>query len=71
MDLGINQLLQWCDEGARIERVLWIEPTEQRLVTIDVTDKQAWPSYMDRLALEHHLAIGDIRVLDEDGVCRQ
>lgn len=44
MNLGINQLLQLCDEGAHIERVLWIERTGQRLVTIDVEDKQAWPS---------------------------
>jgi putative transposase len=66
MDLGINQLLQWCDEGAHIERVLWIDRTGQRLVTIDVEDEQAWPSYVDRSTLEHHLAIGDIRVLDDD-----
>ena len=66
MNLAINQLLQWCDEGARIERVLWIERTGQRLVTIDVEDKQAWPSYVDRPTLEHHLAIGDIHVQDED-----
>jgi putative transposase len=73
MDLDINQLLQWCGEGARIERVLWIDRTWQRLVTIDVEDEQAWPSYVDRSTLEHHLAIGDIRVPDEDmyGYLRQ
>ena len=73
MDLGINQLFQWCDEGAHIERVLWIEPAGQRLVTIDVGDKQAWPSYVDRPTLEHHIAVGDIHLLDEDmyGYLRQ
>src|SRR5260370_12807507 len=73
MNLGINQLLQWCDEGAHIERVLWIERTGQRLVTIDVEDKRAWPSYVDRPTLEHHIAIGDIHLLDEDmyGYLRQ
>jgi hypothetical protein len=73
MDLSINQLFQWCDEGARIERILWIEHEGQRLATIDVEDKQAWPSYVDRPTLEHHIASGAIRLLDKDmyGYLRQ
>ncbi len=40
MELTINQLFQWCDEEARIERILWIEHAGQRLVMIDVADKK-------------------------------
>ncbi len=73
MDLDINQLFRWCDKGARVERILWIERAGQRLVTIDVEDKQAWPFYADRPTLEHHFAIGAIRLLDKDiyGYLRQ
>lgn len=73
MDLAVNQLSRWCEKGARIEQILCIERAGQRLVTIDVADKQVWPSYVDHPTLEHHIAIGDIRLLDEDiyGYLRQ
>ena len=43
------------------------------LVTIDVADKHVWLSYVDRPTFEHHFAIGDIGLLDEDmyGYLRQ
>ena len=66
MDLAVNQLFQWRDEEARIERVLWIEPAGQHLVTIDVADEKAWPSFVTRSSLERYLISGDIRLLDED-----
>lgn len=66
MDLAVNQLFQWCDEEARIERILWIEPAGQRLVTIDMAEEKAWPSFVDRSFLEHHFNSGDIRLLDAD-----
>ncbi len=73
MDLAINQLFQWCDERARIERILWIGHEGQRLVTIDVADKKAWPSFVDRSYIEHQIASGAIRLLDSDmyGYLRQ
>ncbi len=66
MNLCINQLFQWNNEGARIERILWIEDAGQRLVTIDVTDKQAWPSFIERSFLERHITDGSIHLLDSD-----
>src|SRR5258708_32835891 len=73
MDLAINQRVQWCDERARIERILWIGHEEQRLVTIDVADKKAWPSFVDRSYIEHQIASGAIRLMDSDmyGYLRQ
>jgi putative transposase len=66
MDLTVNQLFQWCDEGARIERILWIEPSGQHLVTIDVADGRAWPTLMKRSFVERRVTHGDIRLLDAD-----
>ncbi len=66
MKLCVNQLFQWNNEGARIERILWIEDAGQRLVTIDVTDKQAWPSFIERSFLERHITDGSIHLLDSD-----
>ena len=74
MDLVKNQLFQWRhEEEACIERVLWVEHAGPRLVTIDVMDKKAWPSFVDRAFLEHHIASGDICLLDSDmyGYLRQ
>src|SRR5260221_7641212 len=73
MELAVNQLFQWCDEEARIERILWIEHTGQRLITIDVTDEKAWPSFADRPSFEQRIASGDIRHLDTEvyGYLRQ
>jgi len=66
MNLCINQLFQWNNEGARIERILWIEDAGHCLVTIDVTDKQAWPSFIERSFLERHITDGSIHLLDTD-----
>src|SRR5690242_3083094 len=73
MDLTVNQLFQWCDEEARIERILWIEPSGQHLVTIDVAGGRAWPSFVERSFLEYHVTQGDIRLLEAEiyGYLRQ
>lgn len=65
MELAINQLFQWREDGARIERILWIERTGH-LITIDVTDKKAWPSLTDRSSFEQSIANGDIDLIDSD-----
>lgn len=68
MHLKTNMLFQWKDESntPQIERILWIEQTGSRVVTIDVQKKNAWPVLHDRTALEERFATGEIQPLEVD-----
>src|SRR5262245_13158179 len=68
MELLVNMLISWttADTTPRTERVLWIAPTSDRVVLIDILDKDSMPydiSAPDLLLAEES---GDLRVLTVD-----
>ena len=68
MNLLVNMLIEWAAAPAagRIERVLWIDPLGDDVVTIDITDRQALPVWQQRSEIEAALATGQARVLEVD-----
>lgn len=70
MQLYINVLVQRQTETPEplVERVLWIDPTGEHLVTIDINpkNKKAWPVLQEVARLELALAAGDARLIQDD-----
>jgi hypothetical protein len=66
MDFMVNMLLRWKDDPSHIERILWMDSVDGRIVTIDILDKKAWPIVQDRAFLVQCLANDEISVLLED-----
>src|SRR6266404_2755851 len=68
MELCINMLIDWvtADGTQKTERLLWTAPTNERVVLIDIHDRDSMPydiSAPDLLAGEEN---GDLRVLSVD-----
>jgi putative transposase len=68
MHLKVNLLFEWQDGSVppRIERILWIEQADSRMVTIDIQDKKAWPLIRDRTWLEEQIEAKALRLLEVD-----
>src|SRR5918912_69515 len=54
----LNTLIEWYQEGKepRIERVLWIDPANSLVATIDIKDEHAWPIFQKYDDLKDALA---------------
>jgi len=59
-EFSINMLLDWVtsDGGERIERMLWIDSVNQRIVLIDIFDRAAMP---------YELSVGELADAEEQG----
>ena len=70
MQLSLDALVQWQTETTKVlvERVLWIDPTGEHVVTIDINpkNKKAWPVLQEGTRLEAALEAGDARVIKDD-----
>lgn len=66
MKIFVNMLIEWqqTDLTTRIERILWIGPRGEYLVTIDIQDRQALPHWQKCEAIELALVSNQARVLE-------
>lgn len=64
----VNMLIEWQgpDDGMRIERVLWANPSGEHIVTIDIQNERALPSWQKYEAIELALASHQAGVLEID-----
>ena len=64
----VNMLIEWqgIDGGMRIERVLWANPSGEHIVTIDIQNERALPSWQKYEAIEIALASNQACVLEID-----
>jgi putative transposase len=65
MELYVNSIVEWKNETgeARLERVLWIDPADDKVVLIDIDEPKAWPSWCEMAALQSGLETGEARLL--------
>lgn len=68
MKLFVNLLIEWpaTTEAKQIKRVLWIAPSGDDVVTIDIADRQALPVWQLGTDIEAALAGQQARVLEID-----
>jgi hypothetical protein len=70
MNLAINVVIEWLGDRfhARVERVLFIDPSGTDMVTIDIDPehKKALPIWRKCEEVSIALAAGDARLLDSD-----
>lgn len=68
MELYKNMLLEWAGEAGRTrtERLLWLSPDNETVVTIRIDSKKAQPTLQKRAELEEALEAGDARELTRD-----
>ena len=70
--LFVNMLIAWSPplDGAsseiRVDRILWRDPAQIHLVTIDVFDPRALPHLRSQEEIAHGLTSGDLRVPETD-----
>lgn len=69
---SINMVLQTTTNtgDAVIERVLWIHPSGEELLTMDLQDKRALPQYRKWAEIQTALATGQSQVLETDPYAR-
>jgi putative transposase len=72
MKFQVNVLFEYIGNGSEkwIERILYIDPGGQNLVKIHIFNPRALPTWQPVLELEQALAIGDIRILEQDPLKR-
>ncbi|MUG92905.1 DDE-type integrase/transposase/recombinase [Scytonema sp. UIC 10036] len=68
MSLCVNMLLEWqnAEAKARIERVLWIDPSVTDVVTIEINNSKALPIWQKCQDLEAALTQRVVRILEVD-----
>jgi len=70
MNLAVNEVIEWLSDGsrARLERVLFIDPSGIDMVTIDIDpeNKKALPIWHKCEEISVALAAEDARILDTD-----
>jgi putative transposase len=68
LHLRKNMLIQWIldEHDDRVERVLWIDPPRNRVVTLNIQEKNALPEWKNYADVTKALEEGEVRVLVKD-----
>lgn len=65
-DLYINSVIEWVNNGenSQLERILWINPVDQILVTIDLLNSKAMPVLKNISEIDYALTSGTARITE-------
>lgn len=68
MNIWVNMIIEWVEGegGARVERVLWTDPSGEDVVMIDLQHPQALPIWQKRTAIEVAVGSNKARILELD-----
>jgi putative transposase len=68
MQLCVNMLIEWtsAESDPHVDRVLWLDPDGQHVVTIDIFEPAALPVLWERRAVLEAMAAHEARVLTVD-----
>ena len=72
MIIQINMLIHYAGEEAkkRVERILYITPSAESLVSIDIFDQRALPFWRSVEEIELSLASSAARILQQDPLAK-
>jgi putative transposase len=69
MNMYLNMIIKWAgntEKAARMERVLWLEPSRGQVVMFDLKDELALPAWQDWAVIDTALTTAQVEVIGMD-----